>query len=86
MPMLSHIMLPIDIFVSLEICLLFIYLFTKSAAVESVQREVADPGKPGDIGAPMPGVIVEVRVQRKHRNYTLLFSIYVLQSSNHLLS
>ncbi|CAG8561966.1 4804_t:CDS:10 [Paraglomus brasilianum] len=35
----------------------------KGAAVESVQREVADPGKPGDIGAPMPGVIVEVRVQ-----------------------
>jgi len=35
----------------------------KGAAVESVQRETADPGKPGDIGAPMPGVIVEVRVQ-----------------------
>ena len=63
MPMLSRILtysVRYSVFGNLLTLYLSIY-----AAVESVQREVADPGKPGDIGAPMPGVIVEVRVQRK---------------------
>ncbi|RIA98644.1 pyruvate carboxylase [Glomus cerebriforme] len=34
-----------------------------SAAVEHIQREKANPGNPGEIGAPMSGVVVEVRAQ-----------------------
>ncbi|CAG8524585.1 7444_t:CDS:10 [Funneliformis caledonium] len=32
-----------------------------SAAVEHVQRVKADPGNPGEVGAPMSGVVIEVR-------------------------
>lgn len=35
----------------------------RSAAVDHVKREKADASKPGDIGAPMSGVIVEMRVK-----------------------
>jgi len=34
-----------------------------SAAVEHVQREKANPGNPGEVGAPMSGVVIEVRAQ-----------------------
>jgi len=34
------------------------------AAVETVTRVKADPSKPGDVGAPMSGVVVEVRVKQ----------------------
>ncbi|CAG8442670.1 2342_t:CDS:10 [Diversispora eburnea] len=35
----------------------------RTAAVEKVQRVKADPGKPGEIGAPMSGVVIEVRTK-----------------------
>ncbi|RKP04485.1 carboxylase domain-containing protein [Thamnocephalis sphaerospora] len=35
----------------------------RSAAVEHVRREKADSKEPGDVGCPMAGVVVEVRVQ-----------------------
>ncbi|AOW03340.1 pyruvate carboxylase [Yarrowia lipolytica] len=34
----------------------------KKAAVETVSRPKADPGNPNEVGAPMAGVVVEVRV------------------------
>ncbi|CAG8803134.1 9105_t:CDS:2, partial [Racocetra persica] len=34
----------------------------RSAAVEHVHRKKADPGNPGDVGAPMSGVVIEIRV------------------------
>jgi pyruvate carboxylase len=37
------------------------YLFL--VAVEVVTREKANPGKPGDVGAPMSGVVIEIRVK-----------------------
>ncbi|CAG8587327.1 2318_t:CDS:10 [Ambispora leptoticha] len=33
----------------------------RSAAIEHVQREKANPNNPGEIGAPMSGVVIEVR-------------------------
>lgn len=35
----------------------------RSASVEHVARPKADPGKPGDLGSPMSGVVVEIRVK-----------------------
>lgn len=35
----------------------------KSAAIETVSREKAKQGEPGSVGAPMSGVVVEVRVK-----------------------
>ncbi|RIB24845.1 pyruvate carboxylase [Gigaspora rosea] len=34
----------------------------RSAAVEHVHRKKAEPGNPGDVGAPMSGVVIEIRV------------------------
>lgn len=31
--------------------------------MEKVQRVKADPGNPGEIGAPMSGVVIEVRAK-----------------------
>ncbi|KAF9108559.1 pyruvate carboxylase [Mortierella sp. AM989] len=36
----------------------------KNAAVEHTARERANPSSPGDIGAPMSGVVVEIRVKQ----------------------
>jgi len=36
----------------------------KKAAVETITRVKADPSKPGDVGAPMSGVVVEIRVKQ----------------------
>lgn len=35
----------------------------KHAAVETISRPKADPHNPNEVGAPMAGVVVEVRVQ-----------------------
>ncbi|CAG8509825.1 4668_t:CDS:10 [Acaulospora morrowiae] len=38
-------------------------VFFELNAVEAIHREKADPSKPGEIGAPMSGVVIEVRAK-----------------------
>jgi pyruvate carboxylase len=40
-----------------------IFISDKKAAKKVVTREKADSSKPGQVGAPMPGVVLDVKVQ-----------------------